>query len=121
MRRAGKGGVLAPGYDADIILVDVDTLEFMPLNYLRRQLVFCENGSSVALTMVAGPGSGRGWPGVLTVDEDAIKAELRALMPAYDKAFGEICNDAARREPPYRDMYLDAAARDVGFSRWADG
>ena len=120
MRRAGKGGVLAPGYDADIILVDVDTLEFTPLNYLRRQLVFCENGSSVALTMVAGQVVAEGGR-VLTVDEDAIKAELRALMPAYDKAFGEICNDAARREPPYRDMYLDAAARDVVFSRWADG
>lgn len=118
MRRAGKGGVLAPGHDADIILVDLDTLAFTPLNDLRRQLVFAENGSSVALTMVAGKVVAEGGR-VLTVDEDAIKAELRALMPAYHKAFGEICDDAARREPPYREVYLDAAARDVGFSRWA--
>jgi 5-methylthioadenosine/S-adenosylhomocysteine deaminase len=120
MRRADKGGMLAPGRDADLILIDLDTLAFTPLNDLRRQLVFCENGSSVALTMVAGQVVAEGGK-LLTVDEDAIKAELRALMPAYEKACGEIRADAARREPPYREVYMDAAARDVGFSRWADG
>jgi 5-methylthioadenosine/S-adenosylhomocysteine deaminase len=31
-------------------LLDLDTLAFTPLNDLRRQLVYCENGSSVRMT-----------------------------------------------------------------------
>jgi 5-methylthioadenosine/S-adenosylhomocysteine deaminase len=40
-------GVLAPGKLADIVLLRRDTLAFTPLNDVIRQLVFCENGSSV--------------------------------------------------------------------------
>src|SRR5205823_4069422 len=78
MRLEGKVGVLARGYEADLILLDLNSIAFTPLNDLRRQLVFCENGSSVVLTMVAGQivaERGR----VLTVDEEAIKAEARSL------------------------------------------
>ncbi|MFO1351677.1 MAG: hypothetical protein U1F68_13800 [Gammaproteobacteria bacterium] len=48
--------MLALGYEADLILLDLDTLASTPLNDLRRQLVFCENGASVVMTMVAGCG-----------------------------------------------------------------
>jgi 5-methylthioadenosine/S-adenosylhomocysteine deaminase len=116
MRLAGRVGAVAPGYEADLILVDLATLAFTPLNDLRRQLVFCENGSSVVLTMVAGrvvAERGR----VLTVDEAAIKAEVRALMPEYRA--GLACAETAARElrPYYEEMYLRAAARDVGLHR----
>jgi len=118
MRLEGRVGVLAPGYEADLILLDLNTLAFTPLNDLRRQLVFCENGSSVVLTMVAGrvvAERGR----VLTVDEEAIKAEARALMPAYRAELARA--EAAARElaPYYREMYRRAAAADVGLTRWA--
>lgn len=118
MRLEGTVGVLAPGYEADLILVDLNTLAFTPLNDLRRQLVFCENGSSVVLTMVAGrvvAERGR----VLTVDEEAIKAEARELMPAYRQEVARAGEAARELEPYYRAMYLRAAARDVGMSRWA--
>ncbi|HET6197812.1 MAG TPA: amidohydrolase family protein, partial [Acetobacteraceae bacterium] len=45
-------GIVAAGQLADLVLLDLDTLAFTPLNDLRRQLVYCENGSSVLLTMV---------------------------------------------------------------------
>ena len=51
---AGMIGRIEPGYAADLVLVDLDTIAFTPLNDIRRQLVFCENGSSVELTMVDG-------------------------------------------------------------------
>ena len=47
-------GRIEPGYAADLVLVDLDTIAFTPLNDVRRQLVFCETGSSVELTMVDG-------------------------------------------------------------------
>ena len=84
MRNEGKVGQLKVGCEADLILLDLNSLSFTPLNDIYRQLVFCENGSSVVLTMVAGKvvmENGR----VLTVDEEAIKNEVRELMPAYQR------------------------------------
>ncbi len=119
LRQSGQIGQLAVGAQADIILLDLDSLAFTPLNDLDRQLVYCENGSSVRLTMVAGEvvmQDGR----LLLVDEAAIKAEARAMMRDYAEAFA--LADAAAREldPFYRAMYLKAAARDVGMNRWAN-
>ena len=37
-------GRIAPGWAADIALLDLATPAFTPLNDLRRQLVYCENG-----------------------------------------------------------------------------
>ena len=75
-------GQIAPGFEADLILLDLDTIAFTPLNDLKRQLVFCESGSSVVLTMVAGRIVMRNGK-LLTVDEEALKAEVREAMRDY--------------------------------------
>ena len=54
LRREGKLGQLAVGCDADLLLLDLDTVAFTPLNDLKRQLVHCEDGASVRMTIVAG-------------------------------------------------------------------
>jgi len=118
MRLEDKVGVLAKGYEADLILLDLNSLAFTPLNDLRRQLVFCENGTSVVLTMVAGQivaERGR----VLTVDEEAIKAEARSLMTEYLEDVAAAAKWAKEVGPYYRNMYDRAVARDVGMNRWA--
>lgn len=118
MRLAGEVGVLKPGAQADIILIDLNTLAFTPLNDVRRQLVYCENGSSVRLTMVAGEvvcSEGR----LLLVDEDAMKAEARMMMEGHRADLALAAADADRLHPHYRAMYLKAAAADVGMDRWA--
>lgn len=118
MRRSDRIGQLAPGYEADLILVDLDTLAFTPLNDLARQLVYCENGSSVRLTMVAGKvvcEHGR----LLTIDEAAIKREARALAAERASEAGAARAAADELMPYYRAMYERAAARDVGLDRWA--
>ncbi len=117
MRNEGRVGVLGAGYEADLILLDLNTLNFTPLNDIYRQLVYCENGSSVVLTMVAGQvvaENGR----ILTVDEEAIKAEARELMKSYKQELDKTADAARLLEPYYREMYLRAAARDVGMNRW---
>jgi 5-methylthioadenosine/S-adenosylhomocysteine deaminase len=116
LRRAGRLGQLAPGCAADLVLLDLDTAAFTPLNDLRRQLVFCEDGGSVRYTIVAGRvvyESGR----VTTVDEKALRAEARALMSSYGAQLARSDAGARRLEPYYRDMYFRAAARDVGLRR----
>jgi 5-methylthioadenosine/S-adenosylhomocysteine deaminase len=117
MRQAGRIGRIEEGYQADLILVDLDTLPFTPLNDLRRQLVYCETGGSVRLTMVAGKvvvENGR----VTTVDEAALRAEARANAERFAKNQGVVDQAAAELQPYYRAMYLKAAARPVGMNRW---
>jgi adenine deaminase len=116
MRRADRLGRLAPGYAADLILLDLDTAAFTPLNDLRRQLVFCEDGSSVRFTVVAGRVVYEGGR-VTTVDEKALRAEARALMQGYRVTLERAGSEADRLEPYYREMYLQAAGRDVGLQR----
>jgi 5-methylthioadenosine/S-adenosylhomocysteine deaminase len=118
MNRAKDIGMLAAGYEADIVLVDLETISFTPLNDLRRQLVYCENGSSVVMTMIGGQvvyENGR----ILTIDEKAILAEARELIVEYRDEVTRAGAAARELEPYYKEMYFKAAARDVGLNRWA--
>jgi cytosine/adenosine deaminase-related metal-dependent hydrolase len=118
MRSPVPIGEIAVGHQADLILVDLDTLAFTPLNDLRRQLVYCENGSSVRLTMVAGRivyAHGV----VAGVNEPALRQEAREQAALLRAANGPAQAAASQWLPYYRQMYLRAAGRDVGMRRWA--
>jgi 5-methylthioadenosine/S-adenosylhomocysteine deaminase len=118
MRPARPVGQITAGHQADLILIDLDTLAFTPLNDLRRQLVYCENGSSVRLTMVAGEivyEQGK----TTRVDEAALRGEAREIAARQRSTHAAVHDEAATWLPYYRQMYLQAAARDVGMWRWA--
>jgi 5-methylthioadenosine/S-adenosylhomocysteine deaminase len=117
MRRESELGSIEVGKLADLILIDLDTLAFTPLNDLQRQLVYCENGSSVMLTMVAGSIVFEAGA-VTSVDERALRAEARELFARRRPALEEAKRAADRWLPAYRTMVAEAARRDVGFSRW---
>ena len=117
MRRGADLGAVEPGRLADLALVDLDALAFTPLNDLHRQLVYCENGSSVRLTMVAGRTVFDGTR-VTTVDEAALLAEAPDLFRSRRPALAEPRRQADRWRPAYRAMVARAAARDVGMNRW---
>lgn len=117
LRRERDLGQLGVGCVADIVLLDRDSVAFTPLNDLRRQLVLCEDGASVRTTLVDGRvvfDNGR----ITTVDEAALRTELRELMGGYRQQLESAGRDAQRLEPFYRAMYAQAAAQDVGMSRW---
>jgi 5-methylthioadenosine/S-adenosylhomocysteine deaminase len=97
--------------------VDLDHLAFTPLHDIRKHLVYAMNGGAVAMTMVAGRIVAEGGK-VLTVDEGAIKAEIREHTAALHRELATTAEAAARLEPFYAEMYRRAAATDVGFSRW---
>jgi 5-methylthioadenosine/S-adenosylhomocysteine deaminase len=110
-------GVLAPGRLADLVMIDLDTLAFTPLNDLRRQLVYCDSGSAVRLTMVAGAivfEQGH----LTTIDETALRAEARDLFSRRASVLAQAADAAERWLPHYRAMYATACARDVGMNRW---
>jgi 5-methylthioadenosine/S-adenosylhomocysteine deaminase len=98
-------------------MIDLRSLPFTPLNDLKRQLVYCENGSSVRLTMVAGTivmQDGR----LLNIDERALLEEAREIAARQAPALAKVRRNAGALEPYYREMYRRAAARDVGMNRW---
>lgn len=115
MRRPGLG-TLGLGAPADLIVVDLSTLAFLPMNDLVRQLVHVENGTSVRLTMVAGRVVAEA--GVVTsVDEAALLAEARSVFGDLAPVLRRAAEDVAELLPLYRAMHDRAAARDVGLTR----
>ena len=101
-------GSLEVGKKADLIVLRTDTLAFTPLNDVRKQLVYCENGSSLELAMVNGEIVMR--DGRLTrIDEDDILAEVRELVPPYLAEHAKIeernrdLRTLLRRNPPAGD------------------
>lgn len=119
LRREGRLGQIAPGCEADLALLELDTLAFTPLNDLKRQLVYCEDGSSVRYTIVAGRVVfERG--AVTTVDEKALRSEARELAAGQRDHLARARRDAGRLEPYYREMYVRAARRDVRMNRWLE-
>ncbi len=116
MRLSHRIGRLVPGFAADVILLDLDTAAFTPCNDLVRQLVLCEDGSSVRTTIVDGRvvyENGR----ITTVDERALRAEARLIASEQAPRVAEAAKAARRLDPHYRQMVLRASGEDVGLQR----
>jgi 5-methylthioadenosine/S-adenosylhomocysteine deaminase len=111
-------GSLEVGKKADLLILNMHTVNFAPLNDIRNHLVYCENGSSIETVMVNGEvvvQDGR----LTKVNEKALLAELRDLMPEF-QAYTRGVEVANRRfEPAFADIIRRCYATDLGFTRWA--
>lgn len=116
-RLAGRLGAVEAGMLADLALVELHALPFTPLNDLREQLVYAEDGRDVVLTMVAGRVVAEDGH-VTTVDETALLAEARSLFEARQPALAAARAEATTLDAPYRAMVRRAAALDLGLERW---
>jgi 5-methylthioadenosine/S-adenosylhomocysteine deaminase len=111
-------GSLEVGKKADLLILDMHSVNFAPLNDIRNHLVYCENGSSIETVMVNGEvvvQDGR----LTKVDEKALLAELRALMPEFQAYTRDV--EAANQpfEPAFADVIRRCYRTDLGFTRWA--
>jgi len=70
-------GQVAPGFLADLVLVNLGSTYFTPLNDLTNQLVYAETGADVETVIVGGRIVAQGGR-VLTVDEAALRAKVQA-------------------------------------------
>ncbi len=78
LNMAGTLGAIAPGMRADLVLYDLKTPTFAPLNDPVQHLVFSERGRSVATVLVDGAvvyDGGR----YISADADAVIAEARSM------------------------------------------
>jgi 5-methylthioadenosine/S-adenosylhomocysteine deaminase len=78
----GKVGALKPGMAADLMILDLNELAFVPFNSAARQIVFAESGRAVETVFVDGHPVVRGGK-LVTVDEAKLAAQAAELAPAF--------------------------------------
>ena len=86
----GLIGALEPGFKADIVFLDLNRIQYLPLNHAARQVVFQENGSGVKHVMIDGRFIVRDRR-ILTVDyarlrEEVTRASERLRLENQDAA-----------------------------------
>jgi 5-methylthioadenosine/S-adenosylhomocysteine deaminase len=89
-----KIGRLAPGYEADIVFLRLDSPHFVPLRSPLIQMVFGENGASVQTVMIGGRivfQDGK----LLTLDENVLRREAEEAAGRLDRANADTYASAA--------------------------
>jgi 5-methylthioadenosine/S-adenosylhomocysteine deaminase len=78
-------GVLEPGYGADIVFLDLQHINYVPLRDALLQVVFAENGAAIDSVMIDGRfvlRHGR----MITVDEARLRAQAAEAVARLDQA-----------------------------------
>ncbi|MFD2651511.1 amidohydrolase family protein [Brucella rhizosphaerae] len=113
-------GSLEVGKAADLLILDLTTLSFTPLNDVARHLVYAENGSSIETVMVAGEivvHQGR----MRSIDEAAILAEIRELVPAHLAEHAKLEQRNAAFHSTMAEIHRRATSKDIGMNRYVRG
>jgi cytosine/adenosine deaminase-related metal-dependent hydrolase len=113
----GQIGRIDTGLSADLIILDLSDLAYMPLNSVVRQLVFSDSGRSVETTIVDGQILMRDRQ-LLTVDEAAFRSDLANVMPAFRQDFDTIKRSSAAAVPHLLEANARVAKQDVGLNRF---
>lgn len=102
-----RTGSLEPGKAADLLMLDLKSIAFTPLNNIGRQLVYAENGRSIDLVMIDGAivqEDGK----ITRIDETSVLDELRELLPAYQTEHSRLEERNAPFEPYFLQIYRNA-------------
>ena len=81
----GEIGRIAPGYKADIVMLDLGNVSYVPLNDPVNQIVFAENSGGVREVMIDGRmvvEDGR----VTTVDMEKLRADVEVAVARQEPA-----------------------------------
>jgi 5-methylthioadenosine/S-adenosylhomocysteine deaminase len=100
-------GKIAPGFKADLTLIDTRDPTFSPMNSAARQLVHIEAGRGVRHVIVDGRVVVRD-RALTTVDEATIYDAVKVVMPEFRRDFTTISQRVAKLQP-----WLDQAHRKI--------
>lgn len=114
---SGKLGALKPGYKADLVMIDLNDVAYLPYNSAARQLVYTETGRSITSVMVNGRMVIRERK-VLTIDEDALRREVADLMRHVHRDYEEVVKARAAALPYMLDAHRRVWSTDVGLHRF---
>ncbi|KQY63243.1 amidohydrolase [Ensifer sp. Root142] len=110
-------GSIEVGKAADLLILDLSSYPFMPLNDVAKHLVYSENGSSIETVMVAGRivvQDGR----LTTIDEQSVFNEITELVPAYLAEHADLERRNKFFEPVMAEIHRRAIQMDIGLNRY---
>ena len=102
-------GCLAPGYKADVVFLDLSSIDYLPLNNAATQVVFCETGANVTTVMIGGRvvyDQGR----YTTIDYESLRARVRGAVT-------RLTRDNAARRAEFAALEPIVGAFCVGLAR----
>jgi 5-methylthioadenosine/S-adenosylhomocysteine deaminase len=110
-------GAVKPGYKADLVLIDLNDVAYLPYNSAARQLVYTETGRGVESVMVDGR-----WVidqrAVRTIDEEALRREVSSLMRHFIADYEAIVKSRQAALPHILAAHRRVWAEDVGMDRF---
>jgi 5-methylthioadenosine/S-adenosylhomocysteine deaminase len=110
-------GAIRPGYKADLILIDLDDVAYLPYNSAARQLVYTESGRAVESVIVDGRIVMKDRK-VKTIDEDALRREVAGLMRHFITDYEAIVASRTRALPHMLEAHRKVWQADVGMNRF---
>lgn len=110
-------GALREGMKADLVIVDLSTPSFVPLNSAARQLVFIESGASIESVMIDGRMVMQDRK-LLTIDEAALRQAVDAVMPELRRDAAQVRERNAGVRPYLFEAYRRSWSHDVGLDRY---
>jgi 5-methylthioadenosine/S-adenosylhomocysteine deaminase len=113
----GELGAIRPGYRADLILIDLNDVAYLPFNSAARQLVYTEAGRGVETVIVDGRVVIRERR-ITTIDEDALRREVASLMRHFIADYDAVVESRKRALPHMLEAHKRAWQADVGMNRF---
>ena len=119
-RSAGLGsrlGAIKPGYKADMILIDLNDVAYLPYNSAARQLVYTEAGRGVESVIVDGRVVMKERK-LTTIDEDALRREVADLMRHFIPDYEAVVESRKRALPYMLEAHKQVWQPDIGLNRF---
>ncbi len=113
----GQLGAIRPDYKADLILINLNDVAYLPYNSAARQLVYTEAGRGVESVIVDGRVVIEDRK-VKTIDEDALRREVGDLMRHFIADYDAVVESRKRAIPYMLDAHRRVWQTDVGMNRF---
>lgn len=111
-------GSLERGKKADLLILNMKSLNFTPLNDIRNHVTYCEDGSSIEKVIVNGEIVVE--EGKLTrVDEEALLEELRGYMPEFQSHHAKVEELNRQFEPYFTEIHRRCCAQPIGINLYS--
>jgi len=112
----GRLGAVRPGYKADLVLVDLNDVSYLPFNSAARQLVYTEAGRGVDTVIVDGRPVIEDRK-VRTIDEDGLRREVEDLMRYFVADHDRLVNERRDAVPHLLAAHRRVWGRDLDIDR----